>query len=98
MGFEWDEAKRQRNIECHGVDFVDVVPLFDDPGADVFEDTRKNYGEQRFILLGVILGRLFQIVFTRRGDRIRIISARRGNKREERIYEQKKHHKSGDDG
>ena len=80
------------------MDFVDVLSLFADPGADVFEDTRKNYGEQRFILLGIISERLFQIVFTRRGDRIRIISARRGNKREERIYEQKKHHQGGNDG
>jgi uncharacterized DUF497 family protein len=87
--FEWDETKRQSNIETHGVDFADILPLFIQPETVVFEDTRKDYGEERYILMGELHDLLFQVAFTRRGTTIRIISARRGNKRERRIYEQR---------
>ena len=54
------------------------------------EDDRKDYGERRYILLGELHGLFFQVAFSVRETRIRIISARRGNKRERRIYEQEK--------
>lgn len=92
MLFEWDEDKRTRNVEIRGIDFIDVIPLFSDPEAVSFEDTRKDYGESRHILLCPVRGMLFQIAYTLRGGNIRIISARRGNKRERRLYEQRKNH------
>ena len=49
--FEWDERKRQGNIARHGIDFIDVLPLFSQPDALVFEDNRKDYGESRYIML-----------------------------------------------
>ena len=87
--FEWDERKRQQNLERHGVDFTDILPLFGQD-AVVFEDDRKDYGERRYILMGELRGLFFQVAFTVRGTTVRIISARRGNKRERRIYEQEK--------
>lgn len=86
--FEWDERKRQKNLESHGVDFADILPLFIQQEIVVFEDTRKDYGEERYILMGELHDLFFQVAFTRRGTTVRIISARRGNKRERRIYEQ----------
>lgn len=92
MDFEWFESKRLRNIEERGIDFVDMIPLFKNPNAVSFEDTRQNYGEARYILLCPIHNLLFQVAYTVRGSSIRIISARRGNKRERRLYEQRKTH------
>ena len=87
MKYEWDEVKRQSNIDRHKVDFIDVLPLFANSEAIRLEDNRRDYGEIRYILLGEIDERLFQIAYTIRGSVIRLISARRGNKRERRIYE-----------
>ena len=87
MKYEGDEVKRQSNIDRHKVDFIDVLPLFANPEAIRLEDNRRDYGEIRYILLGEIDERLFQIAYTIRGSFIRLISARRGNKRERRIYE-----------
>lgn len=68
-----------------------TVP-FDSPATVVFRDDRKDYGEPRFILLGMLRGKLYQVVFTPRGRNTRIISARRANKRERRLYERLKNH------
>lgn len=92
MPFEWFEDKRLRNIRERGIDFVDVIPLFTSPDAVSFEDTRQDYGETRYILLCAVRDLLFQVAYTHRGENIRIISARRGNKRERRLYEQRKNH------
>ena len=92
MAFEWDEDKRARNIAERGIDFVDMAPLFACAEAVTFEDTRRDYGEPRHILLCPFRGLLFQVAYTVREQNIRIISARRGNKRERRLYEQRKNH------
>jgi hypothetical protein len=88
MSYEWDEVKRQRNIEQHGVDFLDVLPMFVNPDSMRLHDKRRDYGEERYILFGEISGRLFQVAYTIRGSSIRIISARKGNKRERRIFDE----------
>jgi uncharacterized protein len=85
MDFEWDDAKRLSNLQKHGIDFIDVPPLFDGEILTV-EDTRYSYGEQRFITLGLLQGRLIAVVHTERDDRIRLISARKATKYEQRIY------------
>ena len=69
----------------HGVDFRNAVN-FDWETAIFLEDTRKAYGEKRFLGLGFIESRLHALVFTRRGDVIRVISLRKANKREEKFY------------
>jgi uncharacterized DUF497 family protein len=84
--FEWDEAKRARNRRKHGADF-DAAADFDWSGALVVEDQRRAYGERRFRALGLIGDRLHHIVFTVRGDAVRIISLRKANTREVAGYE-----------
>lgn len=87
MVFEWDEAKRQRNIEQHGIDFIDMLPCFAHPQRIVREDARQDYGERRFHLLCPLRGRLYHVTFTERRQNIRLISARRANQREQRYYD-----------
>jgi uncharacterized DUF497 family protein len=85
--FEWDDQKRQANIEKHGIDFADIKPIFTNPIVE-FIDNRRDYGEIRTILLGQIKGRVLCVVYTQRGSIKRIISARKANKREQRKYYQ----------
>jgi uncharacterized protein len=86
--FEWDEAKRHRNISKHGIDFVDVPEMFTSLML-VGTDNRKDYGETRSIGFGFIRGRLMAVTFTEREPNIiRIISARKANKREETYYKE----------
>src|SRR6266581_2777028 len=92
MGYEWDETKRQRNVRRHGLDFIDVLPRFADPQRLIEEDARREYGEKQFHLLCPLRGRLYHVTFTERGQHIRIISARRANKREQRHDERRTHH------
>jgi uncharacterized DUF497 family protein len=85
MSFEWDEAKRQRNLQEHNVDFIDVFPLFDGDTIDRIDD-RFDYGESRIRSLGQIDGRIYVVIYTWRGENRRIISARKANAREQREY------------
>ena len=84
--FEWDDRKAARNATVHGVGF-DVARLaFDDGFAVVRADRRQDYGEDRALLLGMVDNRLLAVVYTLRGERIRIISARTAEPREKRRY------------
>lgn len=85
MRFEWDEAKRQLNIEKHGIDFADLKPLFDGETVIIMDD-RFDYGEYRFITLGLLNGIVFVVVHTETDEVIRIISARKATKYEEKRY------------
>ncbi len=85
MEYEWDEAKRLVNLRKHGVDFIDVPAVFDGDIVTV-EDNRYNYGEDRFVTFGLLQGRVIAVVHTEREDLIRIISARKATKYEQRIY------------
>ena len=85
--FEWDHDKSNRCFADRGFDFAYAIRAFADPDRDVFVDQRWEYGEVRFLLRGRIDGRLFVIVFTQRAHRIRIISARKANSREEADHE-----------
>ncbi|NJK65544.1 MAG: BrnT family toxin [Microcoleus sp. SU_5_3] len=85
MEFEWDETKRITNLRNHGIDFVDVRAVFDGDTLTV-EDDRYSYGEQRFVAFGLLEGRVVAVVYTERASRIRVISARKATKYEQRIY------------
>ncbi len=85
MEFEWDENKRKTNIRKHGIDFVDIPVVFDGETVTI-EDERFAYGEQRFVTLGLLQGRVVAVVHTERADHIRIISARKATKYEQRSY------------
>jgi uncharacterized protein len=84
--FEWDDAKAARNVSGHGVTFEVARRVFDDPFAVAREDRRERYGEHRYVLLGMVQGRLLVVAYVLRGTRVRIISARLAEPRERRRY------------
>lgn len=87
MKFEWDEAKNTGNILKHGIDFVDVQELFNNYML-IDPDDRKDYGENRWIAIGMLRDSISVVVFTkRRKNVIRIISARKANKHERKRYQ-----------
>lgn len=86
MQFEWDEAKRRRNIDKHGADFIDMLQGFDGRPALEWQDTRRSYGEVRFRRVVEIEGALLHIAYTRRRGTIRLISARSASRRERKAY------------
>jgi uncharacterized DUF497 family protein len=85
--FKWDPAKNRANVAKHGVDFADAVAVFEDEWALTRPDTEAR-GESRFVTLGQDgFSRLLVVVFTERGSRVRIISARPAAKQERKSYE-----------
>jgi uncharacterized DUF497 family protein len=84
--FEWDDGKAARNLADHGVSFEAARLAFDDAFAVIREDRRQDYGEDRFILLGMVQEHLLVVSYTMRGARVRIISARLAEPRERRRY------------
>ena len=89
MEFEWDDEKSEanRNDPKRGFGFDEVMPVFLDPFRFTYLDDRFDYGEERWSTFGLIEGRLFNVVYTMRGDAYRIISARKANKRERKRYD-----------
>ncbi len=87
-GFEWDVAKAEGNLHKHQVAFEAARVVFQDAFAIERNDTRRDYGEARFVITGMANGQLLTVVYTERGDYIRIISARRSNGREQHDYYQ----------
>ena len=85
MRFEFDAAKSERNERVRQLPFAMAARLFDGILLE-WEDKRKDYGEIRVNALGEIEGRVFFATFTRREDAIRIISFRKANARETRLY------------
>ncbi len=85
--FEWDEAKRKSNLKKHGIDF-DAVWDFDWHTATLRKNTRADYGEERLLAYGMIGERLYALVYVHRKNAIRIISLRKANTREQRMYEE----------
>ena len=88
MQFEWDEQKNRVNIQEHGIDFADAAELFGAPMLIALDD-REDYGEDRWIGLGMVKQRVFVVVYTERDeDTIRIISLRKALRHERDRYEQ----------
>lgn len=83
MPYEWDESKRTETLETRGVDFAEIYD-FDWDTALTWPSARNN--EERRASLGMIGNRLYHVVWTWRGENRRIISLRKANMREERIY------------
>lgn len=85
------QRKSERCRRERGFSFADVIPAFADPDRHVEIDDRWEYGEVRYPLYGRdgrVAGRLFVIVYTRRGESARIISARKANARERRRHDE----------
>jgi uncharacterized protein len=88
MEFEWDERKNQVNITKHELDFADAVKVFRLP-LRISLDQRQDYGEERWIGIGMLDGRVVLVVFTEPDEKtIRIISLRKALPYERKCYEQ----------
>lgn len=85
MKLEWNELKNRINLEKHGLSFEDAEAVFNSQTV-TFLDDRQDYGETRFITLGRLADRIVVLIHTLRGDNIRIISMRKANEREQKIY------------
>ena len=86
--FEWDQNKATKNLRKHGISFEEAATAFGDPFSITIHDPLHSENENRFILLGMSSKiRLLVVVHTDRHGKIRIISARRANKKERRKYE-----------
>ena len=88
MEYEWDKAKNQKNLTKHGLKFEDAEQVFSGPCV-TFEDDRFDYGEQRLVTLGLLARRLVVIAHSPRDEGTRIISMRKGNRREQEIYQKR---------
>jgi uncharacterized protein len=88
LKFEWDEQKHQVNLRKHGFDLRDAVPMFDGPML-AQADTCEDYGENRWIGIGITHGRVAVVAFAERDeDCIRIISLRKANRHERKLFEE----------
>ena len=85
MLYEWDSGKRAINLAKHGVDFSHIERFEWESALTV---SQIRFGEQRYVAIGNVAGRLHVVVYNRRGENRRIISFRKANRREEWRYEQ----------
>ncbi|KOP23712.1 hypothetical protein AMR41_24600 [Hapalosiphon sp. MRB220] len=84
--FEWNKDKAVANWQKHGVSFEEAMGAFRDPFGIEIVDERMDYGEERINLIGIYNGIILHVTYTERGDRIRLISARRATKNEREDY------------
>jgi uncharacterized DUF497 family protein len=93
MRFEWDETKRVENLRLRQVDFLDATGVFDDPLHIEIPDDRKDYGEERTQIVGMVGDDAYFVVCTMRGEVCRIITAWRlgenGKRRYQKLYERR---------
>jgi len=85
MKVEWDEEKRRINLTRHGIDFAALARLFENAPFTISDD-RYDYGEQRYLTLGLLNGYVVAVVHTESDEVIRIISARKAERYEEIQY------------
>jgi len=85
MEFEWDEAKHAKTLRERGIGFDDGARIFGQPVL-AWEDTRRDYGEDRFRAIGETDGDILHVAFTWRGNVLRIISVRRASRKEAQLW------------
>lgn len=83
--FEWDEEKRKRNLQKHGIDFVDAKEIWTRYHFEL-PSGQSTHGEHRRLAIGKLDGRMVTVVFTLRGDTRRLISARYARQKEKEAY------------
>ncbi len=87
LEFEWHKSKASANLRNHGVSFELATTVFKDPFAVERLDDREDYGEERFVIVGMAQGSVvLYVAYTEREGRIRIISARRAMQNEQDDY------------
>ncbi len=86
MEFEWDENKNIENIKKHGVSFTEAELAFQDENAvELFDELNSN-SETRYQIIALSPNRLLFVAFTVRQEYIRLISARKANRKQVKIY------------
>jgi len=88
MQLEWDEGKCKSNLEKHNLSFEDAHLVFAGDTVTI-PDLRRPYGENRMITMGSLAGRIVVMVHAPQGEKTRIISMRKANVREQRIYQER---------
>ena len=91
MEFEWDDDKSEACFQNRGVDFHYAIRVFADRQRVVIQDRRRDYGEDRYRVPGMIDRRAYAVVYTMRGAVFRIISARKANVKEVERHEHYAH-------
>ena len=87
--FEWDPEKAKANLQKHQVDFEEAGTIFDDPQFISFLDEEHSGDEERYITIGLSnKNRLLMVAHADRNEHIRIISARKVTKHEEKFYQE----------
>lgn len=86
LKFRWNKGKARDNYRKHGVTFDLAKAVFNDAFAIELLDERRDYGEERFVIIGMVEGRILYVAYSERDDVIRMISARRATKYEEQAY------------
>ena len=86
MRFEYNQNKKAANLKKHGLDFDDARLVFESAQIVTFEDSRYDYGEVRYITLGLLNGDVVVVVTTETNTTVRIISMRKAEKHEQTIY------------
>jgi hypothetical protein len=86
LKFEWNKSKAKDNFTKHGISFELAERVLDDPFAVEFLDDREDYDEERFVILGIVDRQILFVAYAERKDAVRIISARRATKYEQKIY------------
>jgi uncharacterized DUF497 family protein len=93
--FEWDERKRRWTLVERGIDFLDVLPVFEAPQRVEYEDVRTDYGERRFVILWPLAGRLVHVTYTMRGTSPEDHLCAQGQQAEQQIYERNRNAQEG---
>jgi uncharacterized protein len=92
MYYEWDETKRLKNLQERQIDFQDADLVFASPERITLK--QSGYGEERYLAIAPVEGRLHALVYTMRGDVVRVISYRKArHPKETAIYDQEYHHR-----
>ncbi len=91
VAFEWDEGNLDKSYEKHGVTPEEAEEIFTDKNLGIVPDLKHSKREKRLIALGKIeSGKNLFVVFTKRGSKIRVVSARRMHQKEVDKYEKAK--------
>ncbi len=89
MKFEWDPAKEAENRKKHGVSFDEAIALWGNTHLEIEEIAHSEDGERRNATIGWVGDRIYVAIWTKRGEKIRLISVRRARKNEEKIFIEK---------
>ncbi len=86
--YVWDENKRKSNLKKHGLDFKDAFLVYENPEKCTYDASRGDEYRLMDVALAVVKGRLLTLVYTERGDEVRVISFRNSSREERKQYEE----------